>query len=168
MREKECGKKKKNNNKVGGVLACRLLFRVVVGRILLPTAGDGVVLDWWWRLKRPCFADNPVFRHSRISAVTAGFGKFRLAVLMSILGEVRITGLRCLQQFTQDQGFTDVVDVECRLSGNAEGKVHIRASLHIRTATFGNEEWKLNFIDVQPLCQIRGPSLPLVVAPWVN
>ena len=62
---------------------------------------------------------------------------------MSILGEVRITGLRCLQQFTQDQGFTDVIDVERRLSGNAGGKVHIRASLHIRTATFDNEEWKL-------------------------
>ena len=50
---------------------------------------------------------------------------------MSILGEVRITNLHCLQQFPQDKGFTEVIDVECRLSGNAGGKVHIRASLRV-------------------------------------
>ena len=62
---------------------------------------------------------------------------------MSILGEVRITHLQCLQQFTQDMGFTDVIDVECRISGDAAGKAHIRASLHVRTATFDDEKWKL-------------------------
>ena len=51
--------------------------------------------------------------------------------------------LHCLQQFPQDKGFTEVIDVECRLSGNAGGKVHIRASLHVHTATFDDEKWKL-------------------------
>ena len=67
----------------------------------------------------------------------------RYSVLMSILGEVRITHLHCLQQFPQDKGFTEVIDVERRLSGNAGGKVHIRASLHVHTATFDDEKWKL-------------------------
>ena len=62
---------------------------------------------------------------------------------MSILGEVRITNLHCLQQFQQDKGFTEVIDVECRLFGNAGGKAHIRASLHVHTATFADEKWKL-------------------------
>ena len=33
--------------------------------------------------------------------------------------------------------------VECRISANAGGKAHIRASLHVRTATFDDEKWKL-------------------------
>ena len=41
------------------------------------------------------------------------------------------------------KGFTEVIDVECRLSGNAGGKAHIRASLHVHTATFDDEKWKL-------------------------
>ena len=85
-----------------------------------------------------------VFRHSRITTVLAVFFVSTLySVLMSILGEVRITNLHCLQQFPQDKGFTEVIDVECRLSGNAGGKEHIRASLHVHTATFDDEKWKL-------------------------
>ena len=85
-----------------------------------------------------------VFRHSRITTVLAVFYvSTRYSVLMSILGEVRITNLHCLQQFPQDKGFTDVIDVECWLSGNAGGKVHLRASIHVRTATFDDEKWKL-------------------------
>ena len=62
---------------------------------------------------------------------------------MSILGEVRIAHLKCLQKFTQDMGSTDVIDIECRISGNAGGKTHIRASLHVWTATFDDEKWKI-------------------------
>ena len=62
---------------------------------------------------------------------------------MSILGEVRITHLKCLQRFTQDMGAAEVIDVECRISGNAGGKAHIRASLHVRTVTFDDEKWKI-------------------------
>ena len=62
---------------------------------------------------------------------------------MSILGEVRVTHLKCMQRFTQDMGATDVIDVKCRIAGNAEGQATIRASLHIRTVTFDDEEWKI-------------------------
>ena len=62
---------------------------------------------------------------------------------MSILGEVRVTHLKCMQRFTQDMGATDVIDVKCRIAGNAGGKATIRASLHIRTVTFDDEEWKI-------------------------
>ena len=62
---------------------------------------------------------------------------------MSILGEVSVTHLKCVQRFTQDMGATDVIDVQCRIAGNAGGKVNIRASLHIRTATFDDEKWKI-------------------------
>ena len=64
-------------------------------------------------------------------------------VRMSILREVRITHLKCKQRFTQDVGATEVIDVECRIAGNAGGKAPIRASLHIRTVTFDEEEWKI-------------------------
>ena len=36
---------------------------------------------------------------------------FSHVVLMSILGEVQIKGLRCLQQFPQDNGLSEVIDV---------------------------------------------------------
>ena len=62
---------------------------------------------------------------------------------MSILGEVRITHLKCKQRFTQDMGATEVIDVKRRIAGNAGGKAPIRASLHIRTETFDDEEWKI-------------------------
>ena len=62
---------------------------------------------------------------------------------MSILGEVRVTHLKCMQRFTQDMGATEVIDVQCRIAGNAGGKATIRASLHIRTATFDDEKWKI-------------------------
>ena len=62
---------------------------------------------------------------------------------MSILGEVRITNLQCLQQFPQDKGFTEVFDIECRLSGNAGGKVRVRASIHVHVATFDDVKWQL-------------------------
>ena len=65
---------------------------------------------------------------------------------MSILGEVCIRRLRCIQQFTMDQGLTEVYDIDCRLSGIESMLVystHIRASIHVRTATFDNEKWKL-------------------------
>ena len=64
-------------------------------------------------------------------------------VALSILGEVRIKGLRCLQQFPQDKELSEVIDIECQLSGNAGGRAHIRASLHVHTATFDNEKWQL-------------------------
>ena len=64
-------------------------------------------------------------------------------VRMSILGEVRVTHLKCMQRFTQDMGATEVIDVQCRIAGNAGGKATIRASLHIRTATFDDEKWKI-------------------------
>ena len=63
-------------------------------------------------------------------------------VRMSILGEVRVTHLKCIR-FTQDMGATEVIDVQCRIAGNAGGKATIRASLHIRTATFDDEKWKI-------------------------
>ena len=85
---------------------------------------------------------------------------------MSILGKVRISGLRCLQQFTQDQGLTDVIDVECKLSGYARGKVHIRASLHIRTASFDNEEWKL--ITLMCSHYVHKDLFAPAVAPWMT
>ena len=62
---------------------------------------------------------------------------------MSILGEVRVSHLKCVQRFTQDMGATDVIDVKCRIAGSAGGKATIRASLHIRTVTFDDEEWKI-------------------------
>ena len=62
---------------------------------------------------------------------------------MSILGEVRVTHLKCMQRFTQDMGATDVIDVKCRIAGNAGGQATIRASLHIRTVIFDDEEWKI-------------------------
>ena len=40
-------------------------------------------------------------------------------------------------------GATEVIDVKCRIAGNAGGKATIRASLHIRTVTFDDEEWKI-------------------------
>ena len=40
-------------------------------------------------------------------------------------------------------GATDVIDVKCRIAGSAGGKTTIRASLHIRTVTFDDEEWKI-------------------------
>ena len=40
-------------------------------------------------------------------------------------------------------GAIDVIDVKCRIAGNAEGQATIRASLHIRTVTFDNEKWKI-------------------------
>ena len=40
-------------------------------------------------------------------------------------------------------GATDVIDVKCRIAGSAGGKATIRASLHIRTVTFDDEEWKI-------------------------
>ena len=65
------------------------------------------------------------------------------SVRVSILGEVRVTHLKCKQRFTQDMGATEVIDVECRIAGNAGGKAPIRASLHIRTVTFDDEKWKI-------------------------
>ena len=62
---------------------------------------------------------------------------------MSILGEVCVTHLRCVQRFPQDMGATEVIDVKCRIAGNAGGKATIRASLHIRKVTFDDEEWKI-------------------------
>ena len=62
---------------------------------------------------------------------------------MSILGEVQVAKLKCLQQFPQDNGLTEVFEVECWMSGNAQGKVQVRASIHVRTATFNDEKWKL-------------------------
>ena len=62
---------------------------------------------------------------------------------MSILGEVRITNLKCVQRFPQDMGATEVIDVKCQIAGNAGGKAPIRASLHIRTVTFDDEKWKI-------------------------
>ena len=62
---------------------------------------------------------------------------------MSILGEVRVTHLQCMQRFTQDMGAAEVIDVQCRIAGNAGGKATIRASLHFRTATFDDEKWKI-------------------------
>ena len=62
--------------------------------------------------------------------------------LMSTLGEVQITKLQCLQQFPQDHGLTEVLDIECWVSGNAQGKVRVRASIHARIATFDDEKWK--------------------------
>ena len=59
---------------------------------------------------------------------------------MSILGEVRVTHLKCKQRFTQNMGATEVIDVECRIGGNAGGKAPIRASLHVRTKTFDNKK----------------------------
>ena len=61
---------------------------------------------------------------------------------MSILGEVRVTHLKCMQ-FTQNMGATEVIDVKCQIAGNAGGKATIRASLHIRTVTFDNKKWKI-------------------------
>ena len=40
-------------------------------------------------------------------------------------------------------GATDVIDVKCRIAGNAGGQATIRASLRIRTVTFDDEEWKI-------------------------
>ena len=62
---------------------------------------------------------------------------------MSILGEVCITHLRCIQRHKQDNGHTEVLDVSGRLSGNAGGKMPIRASIHVHTTTFDGEEWQL-------------------------
>ena len=62
---------------------------------------------------------------------------------MSILGEVCITHLRCIQRHKQDNGHTEVIDVSCRLSGNAGGKMPIRASIHVHTTTFDGEQWQL-------------------------
>ena len=62
---------------------------------------------------------------------------------MSILGEVRITNLKCVQRFPQDMGATEVIDVKCQIAGNAGGKAPIRASLHIRIVTFDDEKWKI-------------------------
>ena len=50
---------------------------------------------------------------------------------------------RVRERFTQDMGATEVIDVECRIAGNAGGKAPIRASLHIRTETFDDEKWKI-------------------------
>ena len=45
---------------------------------------------------------------------------------MSILGEVCVAHLRCVQRFPQDMGATEVIDVKCRIAGNAGGKATIR------------------------------------------
>ena len=77
----------------------------------------------------------PVLRLSQLLIL----GKVR----MSILGEVRVTHLKRMQRFTQDMGAAEVIDVQCRIAGNAGGKANIRASLRIRTATFDDERWKI-------------------------
>ena len=61
---------------------------------------------------------------------------------MAILGKVQVTDLRCLQQFLRDNGFTEVYDIECWITGSAQGAVRIRASIHARIATFDDEKWK--------------------------
>ena len=63
--------------------------------------------------------------------------------LMSILGEVCISHLRCIQRRVQDDGHTEVFDISCRLAGNAGGQAPIRASIHVHTTTFDGEEWRL-------------------------
>ena len=65
------------------------------------------------------------------------------SLVMSILGEVCISHLRCIQRHKQDDGHTEVLDISCRLSGNAGGKMPIRASIHVHTTTFDGEEWQL-------------------------
>ena len=90
----------------------------------------------------------PIFAIAIFACKKAAWAKAQPVVVvdtapMSILGEVRITHLKCLQRFTQDMGATEVIDVECRISGNAGGKAPIRASLHVRTVTFDDETWKI-------------------------
>ena len=60
---------------------------------------------------------------------------------MSILGSTRHSIEVCATFSTV--GATEVIDVECRIAGNAGGKANIRASLHIRTAAFDDEKWKI-------------------------
>ena len=48
-----------------------------------------------------------------------------------------------MQRHTQDEGRTEIIDVACRLSGNAGGKIPIRASIHVHTAMFDGEQWQL-------------------------
>ena len=66
-----------------------------------------------------------------------------LSALMSILGEVCISHLRCIQRHMQDDGHTEVFDISCRLTGNAGGQAPIRASIHVHTTTFDGEDWRL-------------------------
>ena len=65
------------------------------------------------------------------------------SALMSILGEVCISHLRCIQRHMQDDGHTEVFDISCRLTGNAGGQAPIRASIHVHTTTFDGEDWRL-------------------------
>ena len=65
------------------------------------------------------------------------------SALMSILGEVCISHLRCIQRHMQDDGQTEVFDISCRLTGNAGGQAPIRASIHVHTTTFDGEDWRL-------------------------
>ena len=53
-----------------------------------------------------------------------------------------VTRLKCVQQCTQDMGAAEVIDVQCRIAGNAGGTAN-SASLHIRTATFDDEKWNI-------------------------
>ena len=71
------------------------------------------------------------------------FIKTFLTVFMSILGEVCVSHLRCVQRHKQDDGHTEVFDISCRLAGNAGGQTPIRASIHVHTTTFEGEEWRL-------------------------
>ena len=63
--------------------------------------------------------------------------------VMSILGEVQITKLKRLQRFPQDNGLTDVIEMDCWIAGNAQGQEHVRASIHVRSVTFDDGDWKL-------------------------
>ena len=58
---------------------------------------------------------------------------------MSIIGEVQITKMHCIQQFTQDNGLTEIQDIDCWISGSAQGTVRVRVSIHARFATFDDE-----------------------------
>ena len=93
---------------------------------------------------------------------------------MSIIGEVQITKMHCLQQFTQDNGLTEIHDLDCWISGSAQGTVHVRVSIHARIAAFDDEKWKLitlmcghfahpsNYTDIfAPSCGSMGTSLTL-------
>ena len=110
--------KKRGGWGAAGVLACCVCCCVVVSRIPL------LFVCPKRHAMAPFSLGDDGSRAPALLTILTVFSDGRLlrvhwvAVLMSILGEVRIAGLRCLQQFPQDKGLTKVIDIECRLSGN--------------------------------------------------
>ena len=70
---------------------------------------------------------------------------------MAIKGEVHVRKLRHLPIASFNGGRYVIRPFECEVSGTAEGRARVKASIHTILSTFHNEEWSIITLMVEHL-----------------